>query len=93
MLLELVLPNFDGGECQPRPDSRRIDDLIGSGELDKSLSLSGDLWLAIVGKNALSNERDVSNNELDVLDVAERSVCEQNLQQTSVGIYLDAYTT
>jgi len=31
----------EGGELQPMPDSRRIDDLIGSGELESSLSRSG----------------------------------------------------
>lgn len=27
------------------PDSRIIEDLMGSGELDKNLSLSGDFWV------------------------------------------------
>lgn len=30
------------------PDSRKIDDLMGSGELDRSRSRSGDLWPAII---------------------------------------------
>jgi hypothetical protein len=47
-LPELTLLSFDGGEFHPMPDSRRIDDLIGSGELDKSRSRNGDLWLDIV---------------------------------------------
>lgn len=34
---------------QPIPDSRRIEDLIGSGEFESKRSLKGDLWDAIVG--------------------------------------------
>lgn len=35
------------------PDSRKIDDLMGSGELDRSRSRSGDLWPAIM-RNVLA---------------------------------------
>lgn len=38
----LLVDSEEGGEFQPIPDSRRIDDLIGSGELDRSLSRNGD---------------------------------------------------
>ena len=44
----------DGGEVQPNPDSRKMDDLIGSGELDISLSRNGEetsFGLAIVAGN------------------------------------------
>ena len=64
-LPELMLPRFEGGEFQPMPDSRRIDDLIGSGELDKSRSRSGDLRLAIVTSD---NECDVSKDVLVALN-------------------------
>jgi hypothetical protein len=64
-LPELMLPKFRGGEFQPMPDSRRMDDLIRSGELDKSRSRNGDLWFAIVAKFA-ENEHNLSNNERGV---------------------------
>ena len=44
-----MLPVLEVGEIQPIPDSRMMDDLMGSGELDKSLSLSGGLWPDITG--------------------------------------------
>jgi hypothetical protein len=50
-----------GGELQPMPDSRRIDDFIGSGELDKRRSLKGEtvfLWLAM-SREALGDDDDV----------------------------------
>jgi hypothetical protein len=34
---------FDGGEFQPMPDSRRMLDLMGSGELECSRSRNADL--------------------------------------------------
>lgn len=57
---ELILAVFVIGEIQPMPDSRIMDDLMGSGELERSLSLSGDLWLGIIGLVAmLTRERKV----------------------------------
>jgi len=35
-------------ELQPRPDSRKIEDLIGSGEFESSRLFREDLWLAII---------------------------------------------
>lgn len=46
-LPELVLPGFDVGEIQPIPESRIMEDLMGSGEFDSNLSLNGDLWADI----------------------------------------------
>ena len=40
-------------EFQPIPDSRKIEDLIGSGEFESSRSLKGDLWLAIILASSL----------------------------------------
>ena len=57
--LELPEPSFDGGEFQPMPDSRRMEDLMGSGELDNIRSRKGDFWVAIVMldmSQVLSNE-------------------------------------
>jgi hypothetical protein len=43
-------------EFQPIPDSRKIEDLIGSGEFESSRSLRGDLWLAIILAVVVANK-------------------------------------
>lgn len=52
-VIELVLPDEETGfeavdAFQPIPDSRKIEDLIGSGELERSRSRKGDLRDAIM---------------------------------------------
>jgi hypothetical protein len=53
-VIELALPDEETGlfeavdAFQPIPDSRKIEDLIGSGELERSRSRKGDLRDAIM---------------------------------------------
>jgi hypothetical protein len=45
----LSLALDEGGEFQPIPDSLRIEDLIGSGEFERSLSLRGEDFDLLMG--------------------------------------------
>ena len=44
-------------EFQPIPDSRKVEDLIGSGEFESSRPLREDLWLVIMLAVVVTNKR------------------------------------